>query len=283
MRTCYYYSSHVNQDFGGMNACSIASQKYPITVNCAGRIVANKPFVTDNVGGRADYYLIYVECGELAVVQNGSTCIAKSGSVIVFPPHYHYKYTFDGDHTLSYLWAHFTGSYAEPFLAECGFGELPCIFHSEPNIKIVSGFEKLFDTFGTHEPLQKQKLACRLEDILLRIASDRNGTDTENGFSASIGYIHAFYSKDLRIPELAKMESLSNSRYITVFKKHMGMTPSDYIIHLRINVACDLLKSSDMSVKEVAASVGYDNAHFFSKLFKKKTGFTPKAYREGKL
>jgi transcriptional regulator GlxA family with amidase domain len=63
----------------------------------------------------------------------------------------------------------------------------------------------------------------------------------------------------------------------------MGMAPSDYVINLRINVACDLLKSSDMSIKEIAASVGYDNAHFFSKLFKKKTGVSPKAYREGGL
>jgi transcriptional regulator GlxA family with amidase domain len=77
------------------------------------------------------------------------------------------------------------------------------------------------------------------------------------------------------------MESLSNSRYITVFKENMGMSPSEYIINLRINVACDLLRNHDMSVKEVAASVGYDNAHFFSKIFKKKTGTTPKKYKEG--
>lgn len=283
MRTCYYYSSHVNQDFGGINACSIASNEYPLTVNCAGRIVADKPFVTDNVRGREDYYLIYVECGELEITRNGSTCIARSGSVMIFPPHYHYKYTFYGDHTLSYLWMHFTGSYTERLLEECGFGELPCIFHSEPNIKTVSEFGKLFDMFGSHELLQKQKLACRLEAILLCIASNLNGADKSVNFARSIGYIHAFYSKDLRIPELAKMESLSNSRYITVFKKYMGMTPSDYIINLRINVACDLLKNSDMSIKEVAANIGYENAHFFSKLFKKKTGVSPKGYRQGEL
>lgn len=283
MRTCYYYSSHVNQDFGGMNACSLASSDYPIMVNCAGRIVANKPFVTDNVEGRADYYLIYVECGELEIAWNGGICTARSGSVIIFPPHYHYQYTFYGEHTLSYLWAHFTGSYAERFLGECGFGSLPCIFHSEPDIKIVSRFDKLFDTFASHERLQRQKLACSLEEILLRIASGLNGRERSISLAGSLGYIHAFYSRELRIPELAKMESLSNSRYITVFKKHMGMAPSDYVINLRINVACDLLKSSDMSIKEIAASVGYDNAHFFSKLFKKKTGVSPKAYREGEL
>ena len=87
------------------------------------------------------------------------------------------------------------------------------------------------------------------------------------------------YGKEIKIPELAKIESLSNSRYITVFKEKMGMTPLEYLINLRINVACDLLKDLNMSVKEVAACVGYDNPYFFSKLFKKKTGISPTGYK----
>jgi len=281
MRTCYYYSFNVNKDFGGINACSIASDEYPITVNCAGRIVANEPFVTDNEDGREDYYLIYIERGELEIILDGSSYTVQSGSTVIFPPHCHYKYTFYGNHTLSYLWAHFTGFYVGRFIDECGFGALPCILHSKPNIKVISAFDKLFDTFSLRETLQKQKLACRLEDILLSIASSLNTADTPRSLSRSLGYIHTFYGKEIKIPELAKMESLSNSRYITVFKENMGMTPSEYLIDLRINVACDLLKELNMSVKEVAACVGYDNPCFFSKLFKKKTGISPNGYKTG--
>ena len=280
MRTCYYYSLNVNKNFGDVNACSIASEEYPITVNCAGRIVAHDPFVTDNAEGRRDYYLIYIEQGALDVVLNGSTYTAQSGSALLFPPHCHYKYTFHGDHPLSYLWAHFTGSYAGRFLNECGFGSLPCILHSQPNIKIPRAFDTLFDIYGSRAPLQQQRLACHLEDILLCIAAESNHTDTLRSLAKSLEYIHTFYGKALKIPELAKMESLSNSRYITVFKECMGMTPSQYVIDLRINVACDLLKNHTMSVKAVAACVGYDDPQFFSKLFKKRTGMSPKSYKE---
>ena len=280
MRTCYYYASDVNREFGNMNACSIASDQFPITVNCAGRIVANDPFVTDNAGGREDYYLIYVERGVLDIVLNGTSYAAQSGTVVLFPPHCHYKYTFSGNHPLSYLWAHFTGSYAKRFLEECGFGALPFLCDSDPNIKVTSGFETLFELFASHDPLQKRKLACRLEDILLCIASEANHTEKFRDLKKSLEHIHSFYNKDLKIPDLAKMENLSNSRYITVFKKHMGIPPSDYIINLRINVACDLLKNHDMSIKAIAACVGYDDPHFFCKLFKKKTGISPKSYRE---
>lgn len=283
MRTCYYYSFNANKDFGGINACSIASEKYPITVNCAGRIVEDEPFVTDNADGREDYYLIYVERGELEIILNGTPYTAQSGTAVIFPPHCHYKYTFYGNHTLSYLWVHFTGSYVARFLDECGFGVLPCIFHSKPNLKIISAFGTIFDIYSSHTSLQQQKLACRLEDILLHIVSASNSTDMSRSLAKSLEYIHTFYDKELKIPELAKMESLSNSRYITVFKERMGMTPSQYIIDLRINVACDLLKNHDMSVKTVAACVGYDDTHFFSKLFKKRTGMSPKSYKEDKL
>jgi AraC-like DNA-binding protein len=264
-----------------MGACSIASEEAPILVNCAGRIVANDPFVTDNTGGREDYYLIYVERGELTVFLNGNAVTARSGSAVLFPPRSPYKYTFDGNAPLSYLWAHFTGSYAARFLDECGFFPLPCLLPSKPNIRVVSAFEELFDVFSTRAPLQKQKLACRLEDVLLRVATGSGDEDSARSLAKSLGYIHSFYNKELRIPTLARMESLSNSRYITRFKERMGMPPSEYIIDLRINVACDLLKNHDMSVKEVAACVGYDNPCFFSKLFKEKTGRSPKSYKEG--
>lgn len=280
MRTCYYYAISDLQNVGGINAGSIASNEYPLTVNCAGRLVESAAFTTDNPAGREDYYLIYVERGELAVFMDGSIRTVRSGGAVLFPPHYHYKYTFSGNSTLSYLWAHFTGSHAGRFLADCGFGNLPCLSLSESDIKIISGFEKLFDIFREHEPLQRQKLACRLESILLDIASNRNRADNVCRLTKSLGYIHAAYNREIKIPELAKMESLSNSRYIAVFKKHMGMTPSDYIIGLRINVACELLKSHDRSIKEVAASVGYQDPHFFGKIFKRKMGLSPKSYRE---
>lgn len=263
------------------HVASVASDRYPLMVNCAGRYLADVPFVTDLMWGREDYYLLYVERGELEVTLNGSPHTARSGSVLVFPPHYPYTYTFDGHDALSYLWVHFTGSYAERFLSECGFGELPCLFHVDSDIKIISGFEKLFDIYRAHGPLQQQKLACGLEDILLCVATDLMPTEDVRDLTRSLGYIHTFYSKEIRIPDLAKMESLSNSRYITVFKQRMGMPPSEYIIHLRLNVACDLLKNRDVSIKEVAARVGYDNPHFFSKLFKKKMGVSPGQYKDG--
>ena len=278
----YGYYSFIDHQ-SPFHVASVDSDKYPLIVNCAGRYLADEPFVTRLERGREDYYVLYVERGELEVFLNGSSAVARSGSTVIFPPHYPYTYTYAGNEPLSYVWAHFTGSYAEQFLSECGFGELPCLHHCDINMKIISGFEKLFDIYRANEPLQQQNLACGLENTLLRMAMSLQQAEGARNLTKSLEYIHAFYQKDIRVPELAHMESISNSRYITVFKQRMGIPPSEYTIRLRLNTACDLLRNRGMSVKEVAACVGYDNPHFFSKLFKKKIGVSPQAYKEGVL
>ena len=84
----------------------------------------------------------------------------------------------------------------------------------------------------------------------------------------------------ISISELARMDSLSVSRYNTVFKDATGTAPIAYLIDTRMNVACELLRDTDMSVKNVGISVGYPDPQFFSKLFKRHVGISPIEYRK---
>ena len=97
----------------------------------------------------------------------------------------------------------------------------------------------------------------------------------------SLGYINRAYTDTIQIDELAAMENLSSSRYHVLFKEITGVAPSEYIIGLRMRDACELLRSTNMTVKQIGASVGYENQHYFSKLFKLKIGVPPIDYRKG--
>lgn len=66
----------------------------------------------------------------------------------------------------------------------------------------------------------------------------------------------------------------------TLFKNEMGVTFSDYLMAYRIEKAKELLKDIKVKIYEVAEAVGYTDQHYFSKVFKNITGFTPKEYRE---
>lgn len=60
---------------------------------------------------------------------------------------------------------------------------------------------------------------------------------------------------------------------------HTGQSPKAYLSELRIRQACTLMKKSDISITAIAASVGFENSLYFSKVFKKIKGITPTEYR----
>lgn len=82
-------------------------------------------------------------------------------------------------------------------------------------------------------------------------------------------------SKNFRIEDLAYDVNLGKYRFIRLFKEQMGYTPTDYIIHQRIQQAQMLFIDGNLSVKEVAASLGYDNVSYFTRLFRRVTELTP--------
>lgn len=285
MNSRYYYAFDDDMPVRGISSCSRASDELPLIVNCAGNTVTPFPFSTDNASGREDYYLLYMASGSMRLQFPDGEHRIGPGDAVLFPPRYHYQYAYEGESegeaVLSYLWVHFTGSYADKFLAELGFGALPCLHVTGRNDGTVSAFRRIFDVFEAKSHLQRYELAAALESLLLAVASSLVPDGAGRTLERSVRYIHAAYNTDIRIPELAEMESLSNSRYIALFVRQMGVPPSTYIIRLRMSAACDLLHATDMSVKQIGALVGYEDVHFFSRTFKKQVGVSPQSYRNG--
>ena len=79
--------------------------------------------------------------------------------------------------------------------------------------------------------------------------------------------------------ELAAMVYLSQNQLARVFKKKYGKTVIEFIMEYRMNLAEELLKDTRFTVTEVSAKIGYPNYAYFTKLFKKHSGYTPSAYR----
>ena len=71
---------------------------------------------------------------------------------------------------------------------------------------------------------------------------------------------------------------LSLSRFSHIFKQVTGTTPKKFIELRRIEVAKELLLSSELSITEIGASVGYGDPYYFNRVFKKNVGIPPRAY-----
>lgn len=93
-------------------------------------------------------------------------------------------------------------------------------------------------------------------------------------------YIDAHYQEKICREDMGGGMYYNTAYLANVFKKKYGQSMGNYLMERRMERAKELLSASSMSVSEVAALSGYDNFAYFSRLFKKKTGYAPKDYKQ---
>lgn len=95
-----------------------------------------------------------------------------------------------------------------------------------------------------------------------------------------VAHIEAHFRSELSMKEMAAMAKLSSTQFNARFRELLRMSPSEYILKLRVEIAQKLLSTSNKSLAEIAGEAGfYDQSHF-TKRFRKVTGMTPLAYRK---
>ena len=178
---------------------------------------------------------------------------------------------------------HFTGSEVALRFDEFNIECFPRIYKSVSSNRIARRFQSLFDAYEKRDAYRDRELSIMMEHLLVAIARgiDRDSAEITT-LSRSIGYIVSNYSSEIVIPDLAKMEHLSTSRYNYLFKLITGVSPKKYILQLRMSTAAELIRSTDLPLKQIGIMCGYSDAYFFSKTFKAFFGVSPREYKKGK-
>lgn len=96
----------------------------------------------------------------------------------------------------------------------------------------------------------------------------------------AITCIDADLTTDLSLSKLSSMQNISSAYLSNIFKKETGQTVTEYVTVKRIEMAKRLLSNTNLQIQTVAQHCGILDVHYFSKLFKKHTGLTPKDYRK---
>ena len=92
-------------------------------------------------------------------------------------------------------------------------------------------------------------------------------------------YIQQNVSSNITPPQLAAMCNISKSYLHRLFMKHLNTTPVHYINQTRITIAKNLLATTDYSIQKIAHSIGFNDAAYFTRVFKKLAGITPSKFR----
>jgi AraC-like DNA-binding protein len=97
----------------------------------------------------------------------------------------------------------------------------------------------------------------------------------------ALAYMHQHYaSPRMSRQKIAQAVSVSERYLSEIFRQEMGITPWDALNRLRVLRACELLMTTDNTVTEIAAQVGFDDPSYFGRVFRQQMGISPKKYRE---
>ncbi len=96
-------------------------------------------------------------------------------------------------------------------------------------------------------------------------------------------YLHSNYRSRVSIEQLSASTGMSESTLSRAFKQAVGTTPLDYCNRLRLRRAAELLRTTDMSISEIAEASGFDDSNYFSRIFSKQLGLSPRIYRQKNL
>lgn len=239
------------------------------------------PFVTLRSEGTDDYQLLYVERGNIHMEFEGKNFLLKDGELLLIPPRIYQKYYTVPNKEHKDFWIHFSGAQVPALLKKISVSPLQPVYLGE-NINLANDITNMALLMQIKQPGYEMKSLSIFYDIFYILYSDIvSARQSSNYFQikAAIEFIHRHYSEIRTISELAEKCSLSVSRFQYLFKAEFGKSALKYITELKIAQAKRLLVQTDYSIREIAEILGFEDALYFSKVFKHYTGTAPKYFK----
>lgn len=164
-------------------------------------------------------------------------------------------------------------------------GGVCCKLNEKDLEHILYECENLLKDLNSTSPVVIHKNKITISNIALFLL--RNNVIASGQIPGKIqritSYINKNFDKDLSLESIAKEFETSANYLGKQFKNLLGITYNDYINRVRMRFACNLISSTDMSMKEIAHAAGYSSTEYFYSMFKKTIGVTPKVYRKERI
>jgi len=216
-----------------------------------------------------DYYdLTMVVKGELSYLVNNEHILLQSNDVILLPPGT-VRSRFERDNTVNYISFNF---YTDEKI------DLPLLMKGALTGEILSLFTAFTPQYLSGQTRGKEK-ASNIVGYILEVLTEFNISISRNHhIRKAIKYINEHVSEPITLTDLASVLHLTREYTANIFKKETGMTVSAFVNDRKLSLASDMLRSGDVSIGEIAKSLGYENYGYFSRIFKKKFGISPMRY-----
>ncbi len=254
-----------------------------IYINWAGHRVCDSTHV---IGPRVldTYKIVFVLSGKGYLIQdNHEKILLKANDMFILLANHVHHYWADPDDPWTITWATFNGADSQCLLNAIMISESNYVMRDVLTDSIHSSMSRLMSALADETDLYRLGAVTQLFGIFNSLRQNLKETPQENDqetlVSQLISFIEHNYYTDFDMNTLCDYTHYSRSYLSRKFKNEMGTSIQDYLANTRIRKACNLLLTTSLSVSEVAASVGLNDAMYFSRVFKSRTGHSPTEYR----
>ncbi|ACQ79198.1 transcriptional regulator, AraC family [Beutenbergia cavernae DSM 12333] len=205
-----------------------------------------------------------------------------AGQVLVIPPGLPHLYWADMHQPWTIWWFHAVGEDVTPFLEAMVCTNAARVVGVHDVFRATGGIEDVVRAMEQDETLPSLVTAAGAAwSVLAQLTADHlsGGADQAEPVRAAQEYLRLHFHLPVSVPELARIAGLSTSHFAALFRAATGSGVSEYVKRLRMSRARELLLTSDRTVAEVATTVGYPDAFYFSRQFRRVAGVSPTEYR----
>lgn len=235
--------------------------------------------------GINQYILIYCMDGEGWCVVDGMRYTIAANQFIILPAGIPHEYGTGKDNPWSIYWVHFKGYMAQDYVGE---NYIPITLNPGAQSRInyrIGLFEEIFMTLklgsGRETLRYVSSLFHHFLGSLCYWETYRNvgGVSNKELLKSIVHFMHENIERKISLSEIASFVGYSTSHFSTLFCSLTGQSPMAYLNHLRIQRACELLEFTDMKVNQICYKVGIEDPYYFSRLFKRIMGVSPREFR----
>lgn len=225
--------------------------------------------------------ILFIEEGELEVAFGSQLFVARANDIVIIDCRKEHSYhAWDG---LKFRYFHFTGTGSLEYIDRLYRLNNGAIIHNGESPVLKSLFNSLLRLAQAQASMQNEhRISVYLHMILCELVETCSGIPpiTNESIDRAIRYMEEHITQNISLDELAHNINLSKFYFNRYFKKHMGMTPHQYFVNMRIQFAKRLLATTHDSVESIAEQCGFENVSNFIRIFKQRAGMTPTGFRK---
>jgi AraC family transcriptional regulator, arabinose operon regulatory protein len=220
----------------------------------------------------------------------------KAGEVLLVPLNTSHSYGADEKNPWTPLWFHAIGPRVARYLAELKVAGQPYKGRLANPAPVKASIERINELRrrGCGRPILLESNALG-ELVFARLSAEgclepvssvlkpdlaKRSPERLQKLEQAVAFLHENYRQGVSLRSAARACHVSESWLCHAFPEYTGFSPLGFVIHLRLHEACRLLATTGRKLEDIAASVGYDDGFYFSRLFKKHMGLTPSEYRQ---